>query len=257
MKPLKFTVLTLMLLPLVAAADLEEAEIIPPAETALEPEPVPIAEPAAEPAPVLAPAPEPAVAPALPKPVSMAQMLSGTSLSRSCVEDFTNVLGKSGFSMASFAKELVTSVAKTKLQLKAPFGKPKESDITSAGLSVGCIRTLPESPAEITSMLKDIALKAGLDFAAGATNFAEGSIPANIDTGGDSGGGVFGTVMSVSLITSGLGTLVYGFTQNGEVKDAVNRGRAKAAVDARSSRNMSYGIGAGLLAVGLIVFIAF
>jgi hypothetical protein len=166
MKPLKFTVLTLLLLPLMAAADFEEAEIAPPAETALETEPVPIAEPAAEPAPVLVPAHKvlPAFAPALPVvTMSVAQALGSTSLSRGCVEDFTNVFGKSGFNISNFAKELVTAVAKTKLQLKAPFGKPKDSDMTSAGLTVGCIRTLPESPAELQSLLKDISLKAGLD----------------------------------------------------------------------------------------------
>jgi hypothetical protein len=81
--------------------------------------------------------------------------------------------------MAGFAKELVPAAAKTKLQLKAPFGKPKDSDMTSAGLTVGCIRTLPESPAEVQSLLKDIALKAGLDFAAGAAaDLAEGAIHA-------------------------------------------------------------------------------
>ncbi|MDR0516260.1 MAG: PorT family protein, partial [Fibromonadaceae bacterium] len=110
----------------------------------------------------------PAVAAAALPAMSVAQALGSTGLSKGCVEDFTSVFGKSGFSMAGFAKELVPAAAKTKLQLKAPFGKPKDSDMTSAGLTVGCIRTLPESPAEVQSLLKDIALKAGLDFAAGA-----------------------------------------------------------------------------------------
>jgi hypothetical protein len=154
----------------------EGAEIAPATEAVLEPEPVL----APEPAPVHVPAPVPkmvpAFAPALPVvTMSVAQALGSTSLSRSCVEDFTNVFGKSGFNIGNFAKELVTSVAKTKLQLKAPFGKPKDSDMTSAGLTVGCIRTLPESPAEIQSLLKDIALKAGLDFAAGAAASAVSS----------------------------------------------------------------------------------
>ncbi|MDR0515499.1 MAG: PorT family protein [Fibromonadaceae bacterium] len=119
-----------------------------------------------------------AAAVALPA-MSVAQALGSTNLSKSCVEDFTNVLGKSGFNMGNWAKELVPAVAKTKLQLKAPFGKPKDSDMTSAGLTVGCIRTLPESPAEVQSLLKDIALKAGLDFAVGAAaDLAEGAIHA-------------------------------------------------------------------------------
>jgi hypothetical protein len=220
-------------------------EFAPPTETALEPEPV------------LAPVPMlmPALAPALPVTMSIAQALGSTSLSRSCVEDFTNVLGKSGFNMGNFAKELVPAVAKTKLQLKAPFGKPKDSDMTSAGLTVGCIKTLPESPAEIQSLLKDIALKADLDFAAGATNFAEGSIPTNIDTG--SSGGTLETVMSVGLIGGGLGTLIYGLVQNSEVVSSVEKRNGKAAVDAEKSRNMSYGIGAAMLAGGLTVVIFF
>jgi hypothetical protein len=182
--------------------------------------------------------------------VSVAQMLSGTSLSKSCVEDFTNILEKNNFSMANFAKELVPAVAKTKLQLKSPFGKPQDNEMTSAGLTVGCIKTLPESSAEISSLLKDISLKAGL-------NFMENSIPTNIETGSSGGGGTFKTIMSVSLISSGLGTLIYGFVQNSEVKDAVDKGKAKAAVDAEGSRNMSYGIGAGLLAGGLVITVFF
>ncbi|MDR0516249.1 MAG: PorT family protein, partial [Fibromonadaceae bacterium] len=120
-----------------------------------------------------------AAAAALPA-MSVAQALGSTGLSKGCVEDFTSVFGKSGFSMAGFAKELVPAAAKTKLQLKAPFGKPKDSDMTSAGLTVGCIRTLPESPAEVQSLLKDIALKAGLDFAAGAAaDLAEDAVHAS------------------------------------------------------------------------------
>ncbi|MDR0517635.1 MAG: PorT family protein [Fibromonadaceae bacterium] len=121
----------------------------------------------------------PAVAAAALPAMSVAQALGSTGLSKGCVEDFTSVFGKSGFSMSGFAKELVPAAAKTKLQLKAPFGKPKDSDMTSAGLTVGCIRTLPESPAEVQSLLKDIALKAGLDFAAGAAaDLAEGAVHA-------------------------------------------------------------------------------
>ncbi|MDR0516958.1 MAG: hypothetical protein LBH25_07940 [Fibromonadaceae bacterium] len=194
---------------------------------------------------------EAAPAPALPKPAaSVAQMLSGTSLSKGCVADFTNLFEKSGFSITNFAKELPPAIAKTKLQLKAPLGKPKDSDMTSAGLTVGCIRTLPESPAEMQSLLKDISLKAGLDF-------AESSIPTNIDTDSDSGGGAFKTVVSVSLISGGLGTLVCGFMQNGEVSDAVSKKNGKAALDAENSRNMSYGIGTGLLAGGLVITVFF
>jgi hypothetical protein len=113
--------------------------------------------------------PKAAVA-AAPKPMPLSQALSGSGLSSVCVEGFAKILNRDGFNMSNFAKDLVISVAKVKLQLKSPlpFGKPKDNDGTSVGLTVGCIKSLPESPAEIQSLLKNIALKAGLNFAASA-----------------------------------------------------------------------------------------
>jgi hypothetical protein len=205
----------------------------------------------------VAPAPAPApVNKSLSKPVvSIAQALGSTSLSKGCVEDFSNVLGKSGFSMTSFAKELVPAVAKTKLKLKLPFGKPKDDDMAGAGLTVGCIKTLPESPAEIQSLLKDIALKAGLNFA--ESSISTNTIPTNIDTEEEEEGGIFKTAIPIGLMAGGLGTLIYGIVQNNEVVDSVNKRDGKAAIDARSSRNISYGIGLCLLAGGLTVYIVF
>jgi hypothetical protein len=95
--------------------------------------------------------------------VSLAQVLKG-SLPSGCVEDFVSILEGEGFSMGKFVRDLPPAVAKVKVQMKSPFGKPKDDEKTSVGLSVGCIKSLPESPAEIQGLLKDIALKAGLDF---------------------------------------------------------------------------------------------
>jgi hypothetical protein len=210
---------------------------------------VPVAsEPEPDPAPV-------AAQPQAPKPVSLAQALSGSKLSKGCVDDFANVLGSNGFSMANFAKELVPSVAKVKLQMKSPFGKPKDGEVTSVGLTVGCIKSLPESPAEIQSLLTDVAMKAELNFAAGAMD--DGSIPANVLAEGGSGGGAFKTVMSSLFMAGGVGAIVYGLVQNGEVKDSVKNMDGKAAVEAEESRNMSYGIGAALLAGGLGIVVFF
>ena len=203
------------------------------------------------------PAQLPAIAAALPK-LSVAQALSGSGLPGSCTADFTSIFEKDDFSMADFMKELPLAVAKTKLLLKSPFGKPKDSDKTDVGLTVGCIKALPESPVEIASLLKNISLKMGLDLAVDAANVADNSIPANVaKEKSGSGGGVFGTVMSASLAAGGLGTIIYGITQNGEVARQVDNKNGKAAVEAERSRNMSYGIGAGLLASSLIVFLVF
>jgi hypothetical protein len=185
--------------------------------------------------------------------------LSGSSLSKGCVEDFTNLLEKGSFDMMKFIKELPPAVAKVKLQLKSPFGKPKDSDKTDVGLTVGCIKALPESPAEIQSLLKDISLKIGLDFVAdAAAGIADSSIPANVGTEGGSGGGkALRNFVSISFVAVGLGTLIYGISQNSEVKNSVDKKDGEKAVKAEKNRNMGYGIGAGLLVGGITVFVVF
>jgi len=199
-----------------------------------------------------------AIVAASPKPMSVSQALSSSGLPRGCTEDFTNLMEKDGFNMAKFMKDLPADVAKTKVMLKSPFGKPKDGDRTSSGVTVGCIKALPESPAGIASMLRNINLNMGLDSAVdAATSVASNSIPANIPKESGSGGGMFGTISAISLATGGLGTIIYGITQNGEVTRHVSNRDGKAAVDAESRRNMSYGIGAGLLAGGLVIHLVF
>jgi hypothetical protein len=99
-----------------------------------------------------------------PQLLPLVQQLRESSLPVGCVADFAQVLKEDGFSMGKFVKDLPPAVAKVKVKLKSPFGKPKDDDKTDVGLTVGCIKSLPESPAEIQGLLKDIALKAGLDF---------------------------------------------------------------------------------------------
>jgi len=185
----------------------------------------------------------------------VAQALSSVKLSNSCVEDFTNLLEEDGFDMAKFMKELPPAVAKTKAQLKSPFGKPSDGDRTDVGLTVGCIKALPESPAELQALLRDISLKMGLDLAVDlAGNLADNSsIPANVVNESGSSG----LVLPICLATGGLAMIIYGIVQDGEVARSVKNREAKAAVDAESRRNIGYGIGTALLAGGLVVYIAF
>jgi hypothetical protein len=202
-------------------------------------------------------APPPALATALPK-LSVAQTLSGSSLPKGCVSDFTSILEKDGFSMANFMKELPLDVAKVKLQLKSPFGKPKDSEKTNVGLTVGCIKSLPESPAEIASLLKGISLKMGLDLALDAAeNFADNSIPANVSKESGSGGGWLKPTISISLAAAGLFFIINGVMDDGDVARNVADNAYSRARDAAESRNMNYGIGAALLAGGLIVYLVF
>jgi hypothetical protein len=223
--------------------------------------------------------PAAAVAGALPT-MSLADAVNSSSLPAGCKEDFTSVMGAQGFNFQNFAKDLPVEMGKVKLKLKSPlpFGKPKDADKTSVGVTVGCIKALPEAPAEIGAMLKDIGMKAGLAVAASAaTDAAAGampmgfsadgvSIPTNIPTeDSKSGGGVLKTIMSASLVAGGLVAIVYGITQNVEVSNSVknatrdnnNIDAAKTAVDAEKSRNISYGVGSGLLVSGLGVVIFF
>jgi hypothetical protein len=223
--------------------------------------------------------PSAALAGALPT-MSLADAVNASSLPAGCKGDFTSVMGAEGFSFQNFMKDLPLEMGKVKLKLKSPlpFGKPKDPDKTSVGVTVGCIKALPEAPAEMVDILKDIGMKAGLavaagaatDAAAGAMGFsADGvsSIPTNIpDAGGESkGGGVLKTIMSAGLVAGGLVAIVYGVTQNIEVSNSVSNARdnptssddAKAAVDAEKARNIGYGVGAGLLASGLGVVIFF
>jgi len=192
----------------------------------------------------------------LPSVMSIAQALKSSNVPGGCTEDFSSLFEDEDFDLANFMKKLPQDVAKVKLQMKSPFGKPKDSDKTSSGVTVACIKALPESPAEVATLLKDISVKIGLDLAVEATaNFAGNSIPANVAN--ESGGGMFGRVSAIGLAVGGLGAIIYGITQNSEVSSNVDRGNGKAAVDAESRRNISYGIGAGLLAGGLIFYLVF
>jgi len=239
----------LLVVLLVANCAIWAQEEVAEAEEPIEAEEVLSADDAHKPEPV----PPPVVA--LPKPASVAEMLSGSSLSKGCVEDFANILGKGDFDMMKFAKELPPAVAKVKLQLKSPFGKPNDSDKTDAGLTVGCIKALPESPAEIQSLLKDISLRMGLSFV--AESVTDNSIPANVGAESGSGGGVLKTVISIGLVAGGLGGIVYGLLQDKDVQYAVDYKNGKKAVDAEKRRNIGYGVGAALLACGITVYIVF
>jgi len=97
---------------------------------------------------------------------------SAANIPSSCAEEIITISKGNGFDMQKFTSSLVPAVAKAKLQAKAPFGKPKDSDKTDIGMTFGCLKAFPESATEITSLLKDI----GLETAKGVlTNKSEAS----------------------------------------------------------------------------------
>jgi len=87
----------------------------------------------------------------------LAQTLFAQGLSKNCVNEFLAIPEKiANFEMQSFLKDLATEVVSVKGQLKMPFGKPADSKVTSIGITVGCLKALPENPAQIQAALKDV-----------------------------------------------------------------------------------------------------
>jgi len=84
-------------------------------------------------------------------------------------------------------------------------------------------------------------------------------IPTSVPVAAESssGDGLLKSAISVGIAAVGLGTIIYGIVQNSNVAHYVKKRNGKAAVDAESSRNIGYGIGAALLAGGVVVYLVF
>jgi hypothetical protein len=79
------------------------------------------------------------------------------NLPKNCTDEIVALSKGSSFSMPQFASDLPAAVVKAKAQAKLPFGKPKDSEKTSIGMTFGCLKVFPESPGEIQSLLKDVS----------------------------------------------------------------------------------------------------
>jgi len=75
-----------------------------------------------------------------------------------CAEEVIALSKGNNFDVQKFISDLPIAVGKAKLQAKAPFGKPKDSDKTDIGMTFGCLKAFPESPAEIQPLLKNFGL---------------------------------------------------------------------------------------------------
>jgi len=90
---------------------------------------------------------------------SALSMAFAAGIPGNCSDEIIALSKGSGFDMQAFMTNLPPAVAKAKLQAKAPFGKPKDSDKTDIGMTFGCLKAFPESPGEIQSLLKDVSQK--------------------------------------------------------------------------------------------------
>jgi uncharacterized protein (TIGR02145 family) len=93
------------------------------------------------------------------------------TFSKSCIEEVMNLSEEDGFDMQDFIKELLPAAIKVKAQAKAPLqfllGPGPDNKVTDIGLTVGCLKALPESPGEIKSLLMNVGLEVGKSVAAG------------------------------------------------------------------------------------------
>lgn len=85
------------------------------------------------------------------------QMSFAQGLSKNCIDEIVAISKKNAnFDLMNFSKDLVTETVKVKAQLKLPFGKPADSKVTDIGMTVGCLKALPENPAQLQGMLKGL-----------------------------------------------------------------------------------------------------
>jgi len=81
-------------------------------------------------------------------------------LPKKCIDEILALPDKNPkFDAVDFLKELSITVVKVKAQLLLPFGKPKDDKVTDIGVTVGCIKVFPESPAALAIAVKDIGIE--------------------------------------------------------------------------------------------------
>ena len=134
------------------------------------------------------------------------QIVSAQGLSKACMDEILALTAKNpNFDVKSFLTDLPIEVVKTKAKLKLPFGKPKDNEVTSVGITVGCIKTFPESPAQIATVAKDIGIELAKKTAKGAVASAGGAALGSALAPGAAGAGVPGVGTAVGAAGAGAG----------------------------------------------------
>jgi len=87
------------------------------------------------------------------------QMVSAQGFPQHCIDEILALQSKNpNFNAQNFLTDLPVEVVKTKAKLMLPFGKPKDNEVTSVGITVGCAKVFPENPAQIAATVKDIGI---------------------------------------------------------------------------------------------------
>jgi hypothetical protein len=134
----------------------------------------------AAPAPAAVPTHFPAIAPAALPAAAPSPFTASSAISPACMAEFTS-LATSDFDMLGFVKKLPIEVVKVKAQLKIPFGKPADSKRTDVGITVGCLKTFPETSGEIMPLLKDVSMEMAMGIVASKAGIARSQIPTDIN----------------------------------------------------------------------------
>ncbi|MDR2583982.1 MAG: PEGA domain-containing protein [Fibromonadaceae bacterium] len=109
------------------------------------------------------------------------QMISAQGFPKACIDEILALPAKNpNFDVKTFLTDLPVEVVKTKVKLKLPFGKPKDSEVTSVGITVGCAKVFPENPTQIAITIKDI----GIELAKKMGKKAIGDVASNLITTG-------------------------------------------------------------------------
>ncbi len=86
--------------------------------------------------------------------------VSAQGFPKACIDEILAIPAKNpNFDVQKFLTDLPAEVVKVKVKLKLPFGKPKDNEVTSVGITVGCAKVFPENPAQIALTVKDIGIE--------------------------------------------------------------------------------------------------
>jgi len=166
---------------------------------------------------------------------------------------------KKDLNIPVFMKDLGVSVVKVHASCKTKFACPSDDKVMDVGLTAGCIKQLPKSPAELSALLKSV----GLDLLDQSPEIIDSQIEA-VEKGG---GGSFWVALALDLI--GVGLITYGVIKNMEAKDLHSEYRSlppnsydfgskwQKVEDAKTARNILYISGGLTLATGIGVHIWF
>jgi hypothetical protein len=84
------------------------------------------------------------------------------AVSDKCVKEVAELPNtKKDFNLKSFPVDLTTSIVKVKGLCKTKFTCPADNKMTDVGLTVGCVKQLPDDAKGIQTLLKDAGLEAG------------------------------------------------------------------------------------------------